>query len=115
MDYAEYVEVHKIHRYTPSHHCVLYWIHIYQSQDCSSYVSESQLTPSTHFLQDPVQLSHRSRVLSTQGLQNSKRSKEDLVRRPSETTLNGLFPGDSDPAWNAVTPLCPTRGSRPSV
>lgn len=33
-----------------------------------------------------------------QGLQSSKRSKEDLVRRPSETTLNGLFPGDSHPA-----------------
>lgn len=60
------VEVHKIHRYTPSHNCVLYLIHIYQSQDCFSYVSESQLTSSTHFLRDPVRLSHRSRVLTTQ-------------------------------------------------
>lgn len=38
------VEVHKIHRYTPSHNCVLYLIHIYQSRDCFSYVSESPLT-----------------------------------------------------------------------
>lgn len=107
------VVVHKIHRYTPSHNCVLYLIHIYQSQDCISYVSESQLTSSSHSLQDPVRLSQRLDITQYRRLQSSKRSKEDLVRQPSETILNGLFPGDSHPTRNVVTPLSPTRGSRP--
>lgn len=98
---------------TPSHNCVLYLIHIYQSQDCISYVSECQLASSSHSLQDPVRLSHRIDITQYRRLQSSKRSKEDLVRQPSETILNGLFPGDSHPTWSAVTSLSPTRGSRP--